>query len=45
MSVKEIAMVSGSYDGAHLSKSFKASETMTPQQYREQDAYLLIQPD
>jgi transcriptional regulator GlxA family with amidase domain len=45
MPITEIAIVTGFYDGAHFSKAFKASETITPQEYREQHAYLQIQPD
>jgi AraC family transcriptional regulator of arabinose operon len=45
MPITEIGIVTGFYDGAHFSKAFKASETMPPQEYREQHAYLQIQPD
>lgn len=38
--ITEIAVVSGFYDGAHFSKAFKASVSLTPQEYREQHKYL-----
>ncbi|GIQ66778.1 hypothetical protein PACILC2_53460 [Paenibacillus cisolokensis] len=43
--ITEIAVVGGFYDGAHFTKAFKASEAMTPQEYRKQHAYLHIRPD
>ncbi|MFC5653829.1 helix-turn-helix domain-containing protein [Paenibacillus solisilvae] len=44
MPITEIAIAAGFYDGAHFSKTFKASETMTPQEYREQQAFLQNEP-
>lgn len=43
--ITEIAIVSGFYDGAHFTKTFKASESMTPQEYQKQHAYMDIPPD
>lgn len=40
MPITEIAVASGFFDGAHFSKAFKASVSLTPQEYREQRKYL-----
>jgi AraC family transcriptional regulator of arabinose operon len=45
MSITEIAIDTGFYDGAHFSKANKSSESMPPQEYREQHASMQIRPD
>jgi AraC family transcriptional regulator of arabinose operon len=43
--ITEIAVVTGFYDGAHFSKAFKASQAVSPLDYRLRHAFLSINPD
>ncbi|CAM3980852.1 helix-turn-helix domain-containing protein [Paenibacillus alkaliterrae] len=45
MLVTEIAIVTGFFDGAHFSKAFKASQAISPLDYRMRHAFLPVDPE